>query len=90
MDLAVIRQAAEAVSASNGFLAGYPPWLIVLVGAAVAALVLWLFGKLLKWAIWLVILAVLVGGVITAARMYLEPPQAQQVQTPNRQTPKNQ
>ena len=89
MVLAVIKQAAEAVSASNGFLAGYPPWLIVLVGAVIAALVLWLFGKLLKWAIWLVIIAVLVGGVITAARMYLEPTPVKNVQTPNRQTPKN-
>lgn len=71
------------MSASNSILAGYPPWLIVLVGAAVAALLLWIFGKLLKWTIWIVIVVVLIGGVITAAKMYLEPP-AQNVQTPRK------
>lgn len=73
MDLAVIRQAAEA-AAANGPLQGYPPWLIVLVGALVAAVVLWIFAKLLKWTIWIVILVVLVGGVIIAAKMLSESP----------------
>lgn len=71
VSLAVIRQAAEAASASNGPFQGYPPWLVVLVGAVVAALVLWIFAKLLKWTIWVVIIVVLIGGAITAAKMFL-------------------
>jgi hypothetical protein len=68
--LAVIREAAEAASASNGPFHGYPPWLVVLIGAVVAAAVLWVFAKLLKWTIWLVIIAVLVGAAVIAARMW--------------------
>lgn len=71
MVLAVIRQAAEAATSANGPFYGYPPWLVVLVGAVVAALVLWIFAKLMKWAIWILIIVVLVGGVVTAAKMYL-------------------
>jgi hypothetical protein len=69
--LAVIKQAAEAASTSNGPFHGYPPWIVVLVGAVVAAAVLWIFGKLLKWTIWIVIILVLVGGAITAAKMLI-------------------
>lgn len=69
---AVIQQAAQAASqAPNGPFYGQPPWLVVLVGAVVAALVLWIFAKLMKWAIWVLILVVLIGGVATAIKMYL-------------------
>ncbi len=74
MDFAVIRQAAEAASASNGPFHGYPPWLIILVGAVVAAVVLWIFAKLVKWTMWIVILVVLVGGAVIAGKMLLEAP----------------
>jgi hypothetical protein len=67
--LAVIKQAAEAASNADGPFHGYPPWLIVLAGALALALGLWIFGKLLKWALWLGIIVVLVGGVILAAKM---------------------
>jgi hypothetical protein len=67
--LAVIRQAAEAASNANGPFHGYPPWLIVLVGALVAAVAIWIFAKLLKWTLWIAILVVLIGGVILAAKM---------------------
>ncbi|HVU35835.1 MAG TPA: hypothetical protein VHE61_20515 [Opitutaceae bacterium] len=71
MFLAVIQQAANAATGPNGPFYGYPPWLVVLVGAFVAALVLWIFSKLLKWALWILILVVIVGGIVTAAKMYL-------------------
>ena len=72
MFLAVIKQAAEAASqAQNGPFYGQPPWLVVLIGAFVAALVLWIFAKLMKWAIWVLIIVVLVGGIATAVKMYL-------------------
>lgn len=70
MLFAVIREAAEAASA-NGPLQGYPPWLIVLVGALLAALLLWIFTKLLKIAMWIALVVVLGGGVVLAARMFL-------------------
>lgn len=72
MYLAVIRQAAEAASSATGSpFYGYPPWLVVLVGAVVAVILLWIFAKLLKWAIWVLMIVVLVGGIALAAKMYL-------------------
>jgi hypothetical protein len=41
---------------------GYPPWLAVACLTLAAALVIWIAGKLLKWALWLLLIAVLVGG----------------------------
>jgi hypothetical protein len=52
---------------------GYPPWLVIAAGALVAALLLWIFGKLLKWVLWVLIVVVLVGGLIMAVRMLFEP-----------------
>lgn len=66
---AVITSAANAAP-DNGLWYGYPPWIVVLVGAVAIAAVLWFFSKLLKWAILLAIVAVLVGGLIWAARLY--------------------
>lgn len=48
-------------------LSAYPKWLVVLVGTLVAALVIWITMKLLKWALWLLFFAVLVGGVLWTA-----------------------
>ena len=45
----------------------YPKWLVVLVGTLLAALVIWITMKLLKWALWLLFFAVLVGGVLWTA-----------------------
>ncbi len=71
MSFAVIKEAAQSVSASEGYLHGYPPWLIVVIGAVIAAIILWIFAKLVKWTVWLVILVVLVGGMIVAGQMLL-------------------
>ena len=48
-------------------LSAYPKWLVVLVGTLLAALVIWITMKLLKWALWLLFFAVLVGGVLWTA-----------------------
>ncbi len=66
--LAVLTKSA----ADAGFLAEWPPWLIVAVGTLLAALLLWLFGKIVKVLIWILIAVVLVGGVYAVARMLLE------------------
>lgn len=71
VSLAVVKQAAEAVSASPGILEGYPPWLIVVIGAVVAAIILWIFAKLVKWTVWVLIPIVLVGGMFIAYRMLM-------------------
>lgn len=56
---------AEVVTKTNRIdLSAYPPWLQVLVGTLAAALVIWILMKLLKWTLWLLLLAVLIGGVI--------------------------
>jgi len=44
----------------------YPRWLIVLVATLAVALVIWILMKLLKWTLWLLFFAVLVGGVLWA------------------------
>jgi hypothetical protein len=48
-------------------LSAYPQWLVVFVGTLAAALVIWIMIKLLKWALWLLFFAVLVGGTLWAA-----------------------
>ncbi len=47
----------------------YPQWLVVLVGTLVAVLAIWIVMKLLKWTLWLLLFAVLIGGLLWA--MYL-------------------
>jgi hypothetical protein len=53
-------------------LSAHPRWLVVLVGTFVAALAIWIVIKLLKWALWLLFFAVLLGGTFWAAYLWLE------------------
>jgi hypothetical protein len=48
-------------------LSAYPQWLVVLVGTLAAVLAIWIMMKLLKWALWFLFFAVLVGGVLWSA-----------------------
>ena len=48
-------------------LSAYPKWMVVFVGTLAAALIIWIMMKLLKWALWLLFFAVLVGGMLWAA-----------------------
>ena len=52
-------------------LSAYPQWLVVLVGTLVAALVIWILIKLLKWALWLLFFGVLIGGILWAGYLLL-------------------
>src|SRR5688572_4411983 len=47
-------------------LSAYPRWLVVLIGTLAAALVIWILMKVLKWTLWLLLFAVLVGGLTWA------------------------
>ena len=51
---------------------GYPPWLAVLGLTLLVALVVWILGKLLKWALWLLLVAILAGGFATALWLLLQ------------------
>ena len=53
-------------------LSGYPQWLVVLVGTLVAALVIWILIKLLKWTLWILLFCVLIGGVLWAMWLLLQ------------------
>lgn len=48
-------------------LADYPRWLVVACGTIVLAAAIWVVMKLLKWTLWLLLFAVLVTGLGTAA-----------------------
>ncbi len=43
-------------------LSAYPQWLVVAAATVVVALVVWILIKLLKWTLWLLFFAVLIGG----------------------------
>jgi len=47
-------------------LSAYPRWFVVLVGTLLAALAIWITMKLLKWTLWLLFFAVLIGGIMWA------------------------
>jgi hypothetical protein len=53
-------------------LSAYPRWVVVLVGTFAAVLLIWIAMKLLKWTLWLLLFAVLAGGVIWSMRLYLQ------------------
>lgn len=44
-------------------LSEYPPWLVVLGATLIGVVALWILTKLLKFALWLAIVVVLVGGL---------------------------
>lgn len=46
-------------------LAGYPRWFVAACLTIVAAVVLWVFAKVLKWSLYLVMALVLVVGATT-------------------------
>jgi len=52
-------------------LSDYPRWLVVLCVTIVLAAAIWVVMKLLKWTLWLLVLAVLVIGLGTAGWMLL-------------------
>lgn len=55
-------------------LSAYPQWLVVLVGTLLAALAIWILMKVLKWTLWLLFFAVLIGGTLWAAWLLVNGP----------------
>lgn len=54
-------------------LSAYPEWLVVLVGTLLAVLAIWIVMKLLKWTLWLLLFAVLIGGLLWAMYLLIGP-----------------
>ena len=52
-------------------LSAYPQWLVVLVGTLLAALVVWILIKVLKWTLWILFFCVLIGGVLWSVSLLL-------------------
>jgi len=44
--------------------AAYPPWFVLACATVAAVTGLWLLVKLLKWALWLLLVGILVGGAV--------------------------
>ena len=64
---ALVKESVTIVDLSS-----YPSWLLVLVGTVVAAFIIWLLITLLKWALWLLFYAVLIGGFMWAGWLLLQ------------------
>jgi hypothetical protein len=56
----------------TGFGADWPPWALVAVGTLVLVLLLWLFAKVVKVLIWILMALVLAGGIYAVVRLLIE------------------
>ena len=52
-------------------LKAYPEWFVVACVTIVAAVAIWVLVKLLKWALWALLIGVLVVGGAMVARLWL-------------------
>lgn len=64
--------AAETIRVVEYDLGGYPRWVVVLGGTLVLALIIWVMMKLLKWTLWLLLFAVLIGGIAWSAWLLVQ------------------
>jgi hypothetical protein len=63
---------AQSVTKSASVdLSGWPQWAIVLVGTLVAVILIWIFMKVMKVALWILLFTVLVGGLLWTGRLLL-------------------
>ena len=69
---AVLLALIAKTSSMLDSLADYPRWFVVACGTIVAAVSIWVVMKLLKLTMWLLIFAVLVVGLATAAWLLLK------------------
>ena len=58
--------ALHAAAPDYGPLAGWPDWLVVMVGMAVAIVVLWVLIELLRLALWLALILGVAAMVVLA------------------------
>ncbi len=70
MTVAVVQKPAAQPSYLETF-QSWPLWVQVLIGTVVAAVVLWIFAKILKWTMWVLIVLVVVVGLAATAYLLL-------------------
>lgn len=70
MVLALIKAAQQAPTVMES-LKDYPEWFVVACVTIVAAVAIWVLVKLLKWALWALLIGVLVVGGATVAWLLL-------------------
>ena len=70
MVLALIKTAQQAPTVMES-LKAYPEWFVVECVTIVAAVAIWVLVKLLKWALWALLIGVLVVGGATVALLLL-------------------
>ncbi len=63
----------ESPSTMTDAFAAYPAWLLVLGGTLVLAVAIWLFIKVVKWLLYLLLALVLLGGVGWVVWLLLQP-----------------
>lgn len=64
---------AQTVSKSYLFdFSGWPQWVVVLVGTLVAVVLIWIFMKLMKVALWVFLFIVLLAGLGWAGYLLLK------------------
>lgn len=54
-------------------LAGYPQWLVMACLTIVAAVVIWLLAKLLKWSLYALMVLVLIAGLAATVWLIVTP-----------------
>lgn len=52
-------------------LSAYPQWLVVIVGTLLAVLAIWILMKIMKFAMWVLLFCVLIGGILWAGSLFL-------------------
>ena len=53
-------------------LADYPPWFVAAAVTLAAAVALWLLARVLKWLLWILLVAVLAGGAVLTVWMVMK------------------
>jgi len=61
----MLRALTTTTSPSPELMAGWPDWLVIVAAVAGVIAGIWILGKLLKLALWLLLVAMLAAGVLT-------------------------
>ena len=56
---------------THELLAGWPDWLVITAAIVATIVGIWILGKLLKLALWLILVALVVAGVLVLVGMLM-------------------
>ena len=54
------------------YFASWPPWLVVACAVAAGGILIWFLCKVVKWSLWILVIALIVACGIMAARTFLK------------------